>query len=156
VTVLTNALGSFTNVYNGVSLRISTNFYPNGQKSVFSYYGASSDFRLPPLHHQHSTLHVPITVGRVPLPGVWAAGNGTPKVWGLDYDPVDQLLAATVRSNDVAGAILKRYVYGYDKVGYRTSEQIDWGVTKADYNDLNQLTSRRSQNFSGNRLFRPI
>jgi YD repeat-containing protein len=28
----------------------------------------------------------------------------------------------------------------YDKAGNRTSEQIDWGVTKANYNDLTQLT----------------
>jgi hypothetical protein len=32
-----------------------------------------------------------------------------------EYDPVDQLLGVTVRSNTVAGAILKRYVYAYDQ-----------------------------------------
>ncbi len=37
-------------------------------------------------------------------------------------DPVNQLLAVTVRGNTVAGAILKQYAYGYDLAGNRTSE----------------------------------
>src|SRR5688572_7009152 len=48
---------------------------------------------------------------------------------------------ATVRSNGIAGAVLKRYAYGYDKAGNRTGEQIDLGVSTATHNDLNQLTS---------------
>src|SRR5262245_54100700 len=46
-----------------------------------------------------------------------------------------------VRGNGIAGALLKRFVYGYDKSGNRTSEQIDSGVTKANHNNLNQLTN---------------
>ena len=36
VTVVTNALGTFSNAFVGVTGRISTNYYPNGQKTVFS------------------------------------------------------------------------------------------------------------------------
>src|SRR4051812_40237643 len=52
----------------------------------------------------------------------------------------DQLLASTVRSNGITGALLRRFVYGYDKAGNRTSEQIDSGVTKANHSNLNELT----------------
>ena len=60
----------------------------------------------------------------------WAqqAGTNTPSVWVTEYDPVYQLLALTVRSNTIAGAILKQFIYGYDKAGNRTSEQIQSGA----------------------------
>ena len=66
-------------------------------------------------------------------------------MWVTEYDPVDQLLGVTVRSNTVAGAILKQFVYGYDKSGNRTREQIYSGgastsVTSASHNTANQLT----------------
>ena len=53
-----------------------------------------------------------------------------------------QLLAATVRSNGMTGAALKQFMYGYDKAGTRTSEQIDPGEADASYNNVNQLTNR--------------
>jgi len=43
----------------------------------------------------------------------------------MNYDPVDQFLGATVRSNGITGTVLKRYLYTYDAMGNRTSEQID-------------------------------
>jgi hypothetical protein len=50
-----------------------------------------------------------------------------------------------VRSNTVAGAILKRYVYAYDKAGNRTGESVQTSVassvTSAAHNNVNQLTS---------------
>jgi RHS repeat-associated protein len=64
----------------------------------------------------------------------------------LEYDPVDQLLGATVHSNGIAGAILKKYVYGYDKLGNRTSEQNDLSVTTGAHDNLNQLTSTAVSN----------
>ena len=39
----------------------------------------------------------------------------------LEYDPVDQLVGATMRDS-VAGTLLKKFVYGYDSAGNRTSE----------------------------------
>ena len=54
VTVLTNALGSFTNQYVDATERVSTNFYPNGQQTVFSYLGTNSDFRLQEIWNQNS------------------------------------------------------------------------------------------------------
>jgi YD repeat-containing protein len=54
VTVVTNALSSFTNAYVGVTGRISTNYYPNGQQTVFSYYGSTNDFRLQQIQRKRS------------------------------------------------------------------------------------------------------
>ncbi len=69
------------------------------------------------------------------------ADSATPKVLELQYDPVDQLLGALVHSNSLTGSLLKRYLYAYDIAGNRTSEQIDMGVTAANFNNLNQLTN---------------
>src|SRR5439155_17024228 len=69
------------------------------------------------------------------------ADTATPNVLELQYDPVDQLLGTLVHSNGIAGALLKRYLYNYDRAGNRTSEQIDMGVTTANFKNLNQLTS---------------
>ena len=55
-----------------------------------------------------------------------------------------ELLAVTVRSNGIAGAVLNQYVYAYDKAGNRSSEQIDQGVSAATHNNLNQLISLAS------------
>jgi RHS repeat-associated protein len=154
VTVVTNALGSFTNEYVGETELIATNYYPNGQKTIFSYYGSTNDHRLESIWHQNSSA---ATISKFEYTydaqgqiDTWTqqADSGTPEVSVLEYDPVDQLLGVTVRSNSVAGAILKRYVYGYDSAGNRTSEQIytegsspSSSVAQATHNQLNQLTT---------------
>jgi YD repeat-containing protein len=152
VTILTNALGAFTNDYVGVTGRISTNYFPNGQQTVFSYHGTTNDQRLQTIHHldpSSSTLSkFDYTYDAEGQIETWTRQTGTTdtNVWVMQYDPVDQLLGVTVRSNTVAGAILKQYFYGYDQAGNRTSEQIDTGssgpstVTTAGHNTLNQLT----------------
>lgn len=152
VIVVTNALGSFTNVYFGATERIATSFYPNGQKTVFSYYGTNDDLRLQTIWNQKpdgSTLskfdYAYDADGQIKS---WTqqADNGTPNVWVTEYDPVDQLLGVTVRSNSLTGTILKQFIYGYDKAGNRTGEKIYAGgtgvsMTKDIHNPLNQLTN---------------
>jgi len=145
VTVLTNVLGSFTNSYVNATFRLSTNFYPNGQTTVLNYYGATNDFRLQQI--QNSTVSSNLSIFQYTYDAdgqisTWTqqADADTPKVLELQYDPVDQLLGSLVHSNSLTGGLLKRYLYGYDSAGNRTSEQIDMGVTKANFNNLNQLT----------------
>jgi len=153
VTVLTNALGSFTNEYVGVTGRIATNYYPNGQKSVFSYYGATNDFRLEQIQNlspgAQSLSTFSYTYDADGQIATWTqqADTSTPTVWVTEYDPVDQLLGVTVRSNSVTGTILRQFIYGHDKAGNRTSEQIQSGagilpaISSATHNNANQLTS---------------
>jgi hypothetical protein len=45
----------------------------------------------------------------------WATRPGEPTPVGFQSGfPLDQLLAAVVRSNGITGAILNRYVYGFE------------------------------------------
>jgi RHS repeat-associated protein len=80
-----------------------------------------------------------------------------PTVQNMQYDPVNQLLADTVHSNTIAGAILNQYAYGYDLSGNRTTEQIGTGtneqvaISQSSYNSDNQVTNRTSA--TGQMLF---
>ncbi len=153
VTNLTNALGSFTNTYVGATTRISTNFYPNGQKTVFSYYGNTNDQRLQTIRNLKSNgtniSKFDYTYDADGQISTWTqqADANTPNVLVTEYDPVDQLLSVTVRSNSIAGAILKQFVHAYDKAANRTSETIQNGagstpaLSATTYNNLNQLTN---------------
>ncbi|TAL04809.1 MAG: hypothetical protein EPO07_04705, partial [Verrucomicrobia bacterium] len=152
ITVITNALGKFTNAYVGATWRVSTNFYPNGQKTVFSYYATTNDFRLQTIQNLSNGTNLSkfdYTYDADGQIATWTqqADAATSTVLVAEYDPVDQLLGATVRSNSVTGAILKQFIYAYDKGGNRTSEQIQSGagavpaVSAANYNNLNQLTN---------------
>ena len=101
VTLVTNVLGSFTNVYVRATGMIATNFYPNGQKTVFSYYGTNNDERLQQIQN--------LTPGGQNLSAFtyaynaegeitnWTeqADNNTPTVQVEEYDPVNQLLSST-------------------------------------------------------------
>ena len=153
VTVVTNALGAFTNEYAGVTARIATNHFPNGQQTTLTYYGTNDDLRLEEIRHTSTNAQLSAfgytydPAGQI-VAWTQEPGTGNTNIWVTEYDPVDQLLGVTVRSNTVAGVILQRYVYGYDSAGNRTSEQIDTGgdpltsaVTAASHNNLNQLTA---------------
>ena len=146
VTIVTNALGRFTNNYVNATYRLSSVLFPNGQSTVFNYLNNTNDQRLEEIKHLVGTNVLSKFNYTYDADGqiqTWTqqADNGTPKSWVINYDPVDQLLGATVRSNGITGAVLKRYLYAYDAMGNRTSEQIDLGVTKANYNSLNQQTN---------------
>ena len=152
VTVVTNALGTFTNNYVNTTPRVSSMVYPNGQTTTFSYFGNTNDQRLQTIWHQNSSGatvskfdYIYDADGQI---ATWTqqADDGTPNVWVTEYDPVDQLLGVTVRSNSITGAILKQFIYAYDKAGNRSSEQIQSGagvplaISTATHNNLNQLT----------------
>jgi RHS repeat-associated protein len=147
VTVLTNALGGFTNTYVNTTFRLSSVDYPNGQKTVFNYLANTNDQRLEEIKHLTSASNIISKFNYTYDPDgqikTWTqqADTGTPKVHVFEYDPTDQLVGATVRSNGITGAILKQFIYGYDKSGNRTSEQIDLGLAKASYNNANQQTN---------------
>jgi len=155
ITIITNALGSFTNTYLGATALITTNFAPFGKTTVFSYLGITNDERLAEIWNQKTnsaTLskfdYVYDPVGQITN---WTQQVDTTStnVQVMTYDPVNQLLSDTVHSNIIAGAILTQYAYGYDAGGNRTTEQIGTGtgtspvaVSQSTYNSDNQVTSR--------------
>lgn len=53
VTSETNVLGEFEYTYDGVTTRLATVTYPNGQSSSYSYLDDTEDERLETIHHKY-------------------------------------------------------------------------------------------------------
>jgi RHS repeat-associated protein len=147
VTTYTNALGSFTNHYVANTMRPRSVAYPNGQGSSFSYFGTNNDLRLQTIWHTNSAggtiSKFDYTFDADGQIKTWTqqADTTSTNTYTFEYDSVDQLIGATLRTAGPGAALLKQFVYGYDKSGNRTSEQIDQGLSTANYNDANQLTN---------------
>jgi RHS repeat-associated protein len=144
---VTNPLGSFNYSYVGVTDRLQTLSYPNGQTTEVSYFGANDDHRLQQILHKkaggallsrHAYTYEPS--GNIKT---WTQETdvSAAKTYDFEYDRADQLTAATLRTTDPTPAVLKRYVYAYDAAGNRTSEQSDNGVLSASHNNMNQVTT---------------
>jgi RHS repeat-associated protein len=146
VSSVTNALGGFSYAYTNATPRLSSISYPNGQSTAFNYFGNTGDQRLQEIQNLNSASQVlskfDYTYNAAGQILTWTQQNdsSTPNSYSFTYDTVDQLLGATLRNASTL-AVVKRYFYGYDKAGNRTSEQVDDGVTSAVANDLNQITS---------------
>ena len=156
VSVVTNALGSFTNTYVGGTTLLSTNYAPFGKKTIFSYLSITNDERLSEILNQKTNS---VTLSKFdykydPVGNItnWTeqADTNTPTVVVMQYDPINQLLNSTTFSNTVAGTVLKQYAYGYDLSGNRTGEQIGTttnapvAISQSSYNNDNQVTNRVS------------
>jgi RHS repeat-associated protein len=144
---VTNPLGTFNYSYVGVTERLQSLSYPNGQTTELSYFGANDDHRLQRILHKkpggallsrHAYTYEPS--GNIKT---WTQETdvSAAKVYDFEYDRADQLTAANLKTTDPTPAIVKRYVYVYDAAGNRTSEQIDNGVVSASHNDMNQVTT---------------
>jgi RHS repeat-associated protein len=152
VTMVTNVLGSFTNTYVGATMQISTNFYPNGQQTVFSYLSTTNDERLqqiqnltPGNQNVSSFSYIYDPEGQITT---WTQQNdaNSQTVYNNGYNAGDQLVSAVLSGTGPGATALKQYAYGYDLAGNRTSEAIVNGtnslsVTGAGYNNLNQVTN---------------
>jgi RHS repeat-associated protein len=143
IATLTNVLGTFTNSYVSATARLSAMTYPNGQTTTLSYQSNTNDKRLQTIWHKNASA---ATISKFDyaydaegLIKTWThqADSSTPTEQSFEYDPVNQLLGGTVK-NTVTQSILRQFLYGYDKAGNRTSEQIDLAVTSASPNNLNQ------------------
>ncbi|MDD2710648.1 MAG: hypothetical protein PHV34_21930, partial [Verrucomicrobiae bacterium] len=154
VSSATNPLGTFNYNYINTTARLASIAYPNGQQTQFSYYGNSGDQRLRQILHlkpdtstlsSHTYEYNP--EGQITK---WTqqADAGTPTAHEFEYDSIDQLLSATLK-NSQTQAIVKRFLYSYDKAGNRVSEQQDIPgggntITRGNYNSANQLTSKEA------------
>ena len=145
VTSEENLLGEFTYTYDGVTNRLATVTYPNGQTSTYSYLGDEADHRLQTIHHKYPNTS---TLSKFDYT-YDAAGNiltwrqqadSTAVLWRYGYDPADQLISAVKHATDTPQTVLQRFAYGYDPAGNRTVEQIDDSITLSAYDNLNRLT----------------
>jgi RHS repeat-associated protein len=141
---LTDPIGSFGYTYEGVTGRVATVTYPNGQASTYTYFTNAGDHRLQEILHKKpggiTLSKFDYTYDAVGNIKTWTQQTDAnpAKVYSLAYDSADQLLAATL-----SGGATKRYRYAYDPAGNRTAEQIDDVVTGATYDNMNRLMSQQ-------------
>ena len=150
ITNHTSVLGTFVPAYVDATRRLASLAYPNGQTTVFSYYGIANDERLQQIQNlapnaqNLSTFGYTYDVlGRITQWTQQTDAN-TPDAINLDYDNEDQLLGALIAPQGQAA--IKNYAYGYDAAGNRTQEQIEssgtFSVTSSAYNNVNQLLAQ--------------
>jgi RHS repeat-associated protein len=147
VTSEENLLGEFDYTYDGVTNRLSSVTYPNGQTSTYSYLNNAGDRRLQTIHHRYpnaSTLskfdYTYDVVGNILT---WRQqADSTAVLWKYGHDLADQLTSAVKHATDTNETILQRFAYAYDPAGNRTVEQIDDAITLSAYDNLNRLTSQ--------------
>jgi RHS repeat-associated protein len=140
----TNALGSFTYIYDGASGRRLSEVFPNGQTAERSYGNDLHDQALERITYQVGATPISEFVyGRDLLAGriaTWSqqAGAQPPSLYTFGYDGANQLLSATVTK---AGSLVNSFAYNYDLAGNRLSEKSGGATNTATYNALNQLST---------------
>jgi RHS repeat-associated protein len=147
VTSQANVLGTFAYSYDGLTSRLATVTYPNGQTTLYTFQPAAQGRRLQTIHHKNpngATLskfdYTYDGVGNI-LTWQQVASNDPPVVWEYGYDPADQLIRA-IKTASGSSTILQRYGWGYDAAGNRLYEQVDDTVTGWTYNSLNRPVSQ--------------
>ena len=148
VTAASNSLGSFTYAYDGATKRQTSVTYPNGQQTTYAYFTGTADRMLQEIHNKRSggtTLSkFQYTYNALSRLKTWTQqiDSAAAKVLDVEYNAVDELVSATLKSTDPTPAILKRYVYAYDPAGNRTAEQIDDATVQSTYNNIDRLVSQ--------------
>jgi YD repeat-containing protein len=122
ITAETNALGTFSYGYDGVTSRLSEVTYPNGQTTTYAYFGNPGDRRLREIHHKKpppnsSTLsrftYTYDAAGNI-LTWTQQVDSDPANAYDFEYDDAEQLRAATWRTDPTPPTlptILKRYRY---------------------------------------------
>jgi RHS repeat-associated protein len=142
----TSVLGAFSYGYDGVTDRVNTVAYPNGQSSTYSYFGNSSDHRLQQILHQRpggatlSSFQYTYDANGMIASWTQQTDNNPAKAYGLERDALDRVVAATWQTTDLTPTVLKRYRYAHDGAGNRTTEQVDDAAVAATHDSLNMLT----------------
>ena len=129
-----NVTGAFTYTYGATATRIASVTYPNGQASVYSYFGNAHDHDLQTIHHKYpngTTLsRLDYTYNAAGNVLTWRQqGDANAVLSTYAYDAADQLTSVITTATDAAQSVLKRHAYAYDPAGNRIAEQIDDEVT---------------------------
>lgn len=138
-----NALGSFTQIYDGVTRRLLTLNYPNGQIASYSYFDNLHDRRLQTIQNSTGMLanlsrhdYTYDATGQIQTWNKTLGATETDLAFG--YDDADQLLSVVQPG--------VRFDYGYDPAGNRlsnifTASHNHHGGDSYTANNLNQLDS---------------
>jgi RHS repeat-associated protein len=147
VFAVTNALGSFNTAYDGASMRVASETFPNGQSSTRAYGNATEDFELQQITHKFGAAPISefqytqdVATDRI---AGWSQqfGAAAPDRYTFDYDPVDQLLSATITNS---GSLKALFAYTYDSAGNRLTEQRESTNAITTYNALNEISTTTS------------
>jgi RHS repeat-associated protein len=148
VTSELSLLGTFTYAYDGLTGRLATMTYPNGQTTSYSYLDNAHDRRLESLHHKYpggpTLSRFDYTYDVMGNVVTWRQqGDTTAVIWNYGYDAANHLTAAVKKTTDPVPTVLKSYMYRYDAAGNRMAEQVDDQLTGAIYDRLNRLVSQQ-------------
>jgi RHS repeat-associated protein len=144
VIATTNALGAFTTAYDGVSGRVLTNKFPNGQIEARSYGNNAHDRALHQINHKLGATPISEFLYGYDIPAMritsWSqqAGAQPPDVYSFGYDDGNQLLSGTVTN---AGVLVNTFAYTYDFAENRLSEHAGLSNYTATFNALNQIST---------------
>jgi RHS repeat-associated protein len=134
-----NALGHFSRAYVGVTPRLQTLTYPNGQTANYSYFDNSHDRKLQTLQNltnvgtNLSTFDYTYDAEGQILNWAKHLGTTAPALTGAyGYDLADQLKSATTATIAPPG----NYSYDYDLGGNRMTDQLPPGAHT--FNDVNE------------------
>jgi len=140
----TNALGAFTNAYDGASSRLTARTFPNNQVTDLSFGGNLHDQKLERITNRIGATPLSDFIYGHDVPAGRVAsrseriGSQSPILHTFAYDAVDQLLGATLTD---AGTPVAAFAYSYDPAGNRVAEQTGATANTATYNTLNQLST---------------
>jgi len=128
LTTTHNGLGTFNRVYDGLTVRIQTLTYPNGQSANYSYFGNDEDRRLQTLQNlatgavNLSRFDYTYDESHIGQVGSWSSLLGTTSSsrW-FQYDDAEQLQSARNASDPAVAS--QKIEYGYDVGANRVSDR---------------------------------
>ena len=147
-----NKLGTFTNMYVGVTNRLSKVAYPGGASANYTYFPNAQNKRLQQIKNLNNNNNANKQLisqfdytydveGEITTWTKNYAGLAAPQRFDLGYDNADQLTTAPLK-NASTNALIKQFTYGYDLASNRTSETVATTTTTSTPNNVNAITSQ--------------
>jgi RHS repeat-associated protein len=142
---VTNALGAFNYAYDGSSLRLTSQTYPNGQTTEVAYGTNLQDQKLERITHKQGSTPISEFLYTRDLPAnritTWSqqVGTQTPSLSTFSYDSENQVTGAAVTEG---GNPVGTFSYSYDTAANRLTEQSTATSRQFSYNALNELISQ--------------
>lgn len=148
----TSPLGTFTNLFDGLTERISSITHPNGITREFGYHNLTGDKRLQTITNRTGTAASDIvstfdyTYNAVGNITEWGIRNdqAARNAWTLDYNPADELTDALLKSP--TSAILEDLAWRFDRAGNRRLARDGSTWTGYGVNEVNELTESSDGN----------
>jgi len=142
----TTPLGTFTNVFDGLTERITSTTHSNGIAREFDYHNLLGDKRLQKITNRTGNAASDIVstfdysynaVGNIKEWGV-RNDQGARNAWTLDYNPADELTDALLKSP--TSAVIEDLGWRFDRAGNRRLARDGSTWTGYGVNDVNELT----------------